>query len=303
VIGATVTYGGCGYTNTPLVLIEGGGGSNAAAVATVSNDVVVGIKITDAGINYTIAPTVWIGDVPTFFEQPQSVTVNAFDPASFAFFASVSGPTTYQWLLDGTNIPGATNIWLTISNVVQANLGTYAVLISNPFGTATSSNAILSMYPYLATPFAGLDTDWGYTNTLSVEAWGSGPLSYQWFYGGTAITGATNRTLEFAGIQFTNAGLYTVVVSNALGSVTNTPEQVVVNPAGVSLRLSPTLVISGVVGYNYVIERTADLSNTNSWVTVADVTLTQPVQLWVDTNVDASLPANPQQFYQVLPGQ
>jgi len=34
--------------------------------------------------------------------------------------------------------------------------------------------------------------------------------------------------LDLASIQFTNAGLYSVVVGNSLGSVTNTPEQVVV---------------------------------------------------------------------------
>lgn len=159
------------------------------------------------------------------------------------------------------------------------------------------------MYPFLALPFGGLDTYWGYTNTLSIVAWGTGPLDYQWFDDGNAINDATNETLTLTSIQATNAGLYSVVVSSALGSVTNTPEQVVVNPAGVSLGLSPTLTISGVVGYNYIIESTTNLSNTNSWVTMTNLTLTQPIQLWVDTNTDASLPGNPQRFYQVLPGQ
>jgi hypothetical protein len=175
--------------------------------------------------------------------------------------------------------------------------------VSNAFGATNSSNAVLSMHPYLEQGFAGLDTFWGYTNTLSVLAWGSGPLSYQWFDNGVAIGHATNQSLTFAGIQFTNGGLYTVVVSNLLGSVTNTPEEVVVNPAGVSLGLYPGVTISGVVGYKYIIQRTADLSNTNGWVTVTNLTLTEPVQLWVDTNINTALSGNPQQFYQVLPGQ
>jgi hypothetical protein len=169
--------------------------------------------------------------------------------------------------------------------------------------TATSSNAVLSMYPFLVNPFGGLDTYWGYTNTLSVGAWGTGPLSYQWFDNGMAINNATNQTLTLAGIQFTNAGLYTVVVTSPLGSVTNTPEQVVISSAGTSVGLYPGVTISGVVGYNYIIQRTADLSQTNSWVTVANLTLTEPVQIWVDTNINASLPGNPQQFYLVLPSQ
>jgi hypothetical protein len=63
------------------------------------------------------------------------------------------------------------------------------------------------------------------------------------------------------------------------------------------------VTLSGVIGYNYIIQRTADLSNTNAWVTVDSLTLTQPIQLWVDTNVNTALPENPHQFYQVLPGQ
>jgi hypothetical protein len=30
--------------------------------------------------------------------------------------------------------------------------------------------------------------------------------------------------------------------------------------------------------------------------------LEEPVQLWVDVNVNASLPGNPQRFYRVSPG-
>ena len=109
--------------------------------------------------------------------------------------------------------------------------------------------------------------------------------------------------LTFDGIQFTNAGLYTVVVSSALGSVTNTPEQVVVNPAGVSLGLYPGVTISGTVGYTYIIQRNANLANPNGWVTVTNLTLTQPVQIWADTSINTTLPTNQYQFYQVLPGQ
>jgi BspA type Leucine rich repeat region (6 copies) len=60
VVGATVADGGYGYTNTPLVLIQGGGGTGATATAVVSNGVVVGITITDAGFGYTSTPTIYI---------------------------------------------------------------------------------------------------------------------------------------------------------------------------------------------------------------------------------------------------
>ena len=60
VVGATITDAGCGYTNTPLVLIQGGGGTGATATAVVSNGVVIGITITDAGIGYSNTPTIYI---------------------------------------------------------------------------------------------------------------------------------------------------------------------------------------------------------------------------------------------------
>ena len=94
-----------------------------------------------------------------------------------------------------------------------------------------------------------------------------------------------------------------MVVSSAFGSVTNVAAQVVVNPAGVSLGFSPTVRISGVVGYSYIIQRSVNLTDTNAWVTMADLTLTQPVQLWVDTNVDVFTALSTKHFYRVLPGQ
>jgi hypothetical protein len=77
---------------------------------------------------------------------------------------------------------------------------------------------------------ASLMVVWGKDATLSVQAWGTGPLSYQWFDNGIAIPNATNAVLDFPSIHFTNAGVYSVVVSSPLGSVTNTPAQVVVIP-------------------------------------------------------------------------
>ena len=50
---------------------------------------------------------------------------------------------------------------LTISNVTPQALGAYAVVVTNASGTITSSNAMLSMYPFLASPFGGVVTDWG----------------------------------------------------------------------------------------------------------------------------------------------
>jgi hypothetical protein len=55
---------GCGYTNTPEVLIAGGGGSGATATAVVQDGVVVGINIINTGSGYTNPPDIDIASPP-----------------------------------------------------------------------------------------------------------------------------------------------------------------------------------------------------------------------------------------------
>lgn len=66
VIGAKITDVGCGYTNAPLVLIQGGAGSGATATAVLSNGVVSTIVITSAGCCYSTnpPPTIAIASPP-----------------------------------------------------------------------------------------------------------------------------------------------------------------------------------------------------------------------------------------------
>jgi hypothetical protein len=209
----------------------------------------------------------------------------------------------YQWAFNGTNLLGATSNSLTITNTLLPNMGDYAVLVGNGYSSQLSATAMLSMSPSITSPFVGATTIWGRSAVFSVGAIGSGELSYQWYQNGVAINGATNGILDFASIQFTNGGLYSVVVSSPFGVLTNMAAQVVVNPAGLSLGFSPTLTISGETGYSYIIQSSTNLTDTNAWITLTNLMLTRPVQLWVDTNVDATLPSNPTLLYRVLPGQ
>jgi hypothetical protein len=45
--------------------------------------------------------------------------------------------------------------------------------------------------------------------------------TYQWYFNGTALAGATGAGLNLSGVQSSNAGNYTVVATNELGSVTS----------------------------------------------------------------------------------
>ncbi len=73
------------------------------------------------------------------------------------------------------------------------------------------------------------------------------------------------------------------------------------NPAPtIAIGLSPTVTITGVAGYTYAIQRNNNLSNTNTWTTITNITLNQPVEIWADTSVNTSIPGSAQQYYRVL---
>jgi hypothetical protein len=59
----------------------------------------------------------------------------------------------------------------------------------------------------------------GSSATFTVGASGPTPLSYQWNYGGTVITGATSSVLTLSGVTTNQAGIYTVLVSSTNDSV------------------------------------------------------------------------------------
>jgi hypothetical protein len=84
----------------------------------------------------------------------------------------------------------------------------------------------------------------GDNGALSVAATCATPLSYQWRIGGVNIAGATNSILQFTGIQFGNAGPYTVVVTSPGGSVTSSVAIVSVLPRLTAVRNGRTLILT-----------------------------------------------------------
>ncbi len=60
-----------------------------------------------------------------------------------------------------------------------------------------------------------------FATQFSVGAGGTPPIAYQWLFDGTAIAGATTHFLQLAALDPTQSGDYSVIVSNASGSVTS----------------------------------------------------------------------------------
>ncbi len=167
---------------------------------------------------------------------PQSPTILSVTPSNSIVGASNSASFTvsavhganYFWfhgttpLSDGGEFTNTATATLTINPAFALDDGDYSVIVSNQFGTATSSVVTLTVIdPDITLQPMGTTNLPGSTNTLSVTAVGSGTLTYQWLLDGTAISGAqsSSYTVPPGG---PGSGAYSVIVSNALGqSVTS----------------------------------------------------------------------------------
>jgi hypothetical protein len=65
---------------------------------------------------------------------------------------------------------------------------------------------------------------------FSAVVTGFKPLFYQWYFNGTNINHATNSTLTLTNLQFSQAGSYSVLVSNSAGITLSSNAMLVVNP-------------------------------------------------------------------------
>jgi len=252
------------------------------------------------GVDVSATATVFIYVPAGILVPPRSQAVPVEGTVQFDVVAEGHPTPSFEWHLDGEVLPGANLPSLTITNIGLPDLGDYTVSVSNAFGYEMSPPAVLSMSPSILSPFVGTTVIWGFDTLLSVEAIGSDTLTYQWYKDGVAIDGANDDALLVPSVQFANAGLYSVVVSSIYGQVTNTPAMLVVNPAGVSLGLYAGITIHGAIGNTLAIEYSTDLTDTNSWMVITNLTLQQELQLWVDESVEAR--AQPKRFYRVVPG-
>ncbi len=170
----------------------------------------------------------------TFVTEPAGAT--NFDGSTVTLSALVVGtpPFTYQWLENGTPVSGQTNATLNLSPARISDSGDYVLQVKNSGGTSTSSDAYVEIVTAPASivqgPVSGTRLQ-GASATLTVDAGGSLPLSYQWQFNSTPIVGATNASLTLNDLQPSAAGNYSVTVTNAAGKATSPAASLTVVPA------------------------------------------------------------------------
>ncbi|MCF7764991.1 MAG: immunoglobulin domain-containing protein [Verrucomicrobia bacterium] len=170
---------------------------------------------------------------PTISAHPQSQSVISGNVVTFSVTAAGSSSLSYQWMKNGVNIIGANSNTLTINSVRSSDGGLYAVAVGNASGVTISATATLTVIspPVITVSPRSESVLEGTRVAISVVATGSPPLSYQWRKNGSNIPGATAPNYTLTSPKTTDTGSYSVVVSNAAGTVTsNTAILTVISP-------------------------------------------------------------------------
>lgn len=222
--------------------------ANAGRVSGATNHtlVITNAQLADAG-NYfavvsgssgaitTQVAVVQVGLPPIFTQSPAPQTNLIGSTVQFSGLAPEAAPLSFQWYFNGNPVAnggrysGATTTNLTIVSLLLGDAGAYSLVATNPFGSATSSIANLTVLlpPAITTPPQSQSTAFGSNISFQVVATGSAPLSYQWFFNSTPLAddarhnGATTTQLSISNLQISDAGDYTVVVGNLAGSITS----------------------------------------------------------------------------------
>lgn len=67
--------------------------------------------------------------------------------------------------------------------------------------------------------------------TLTVAATGTGPVAYRWYHDNRLMAGKTGATLNLASVMMADAGAYTAMATDSVGSPLSEPAFVLVAPA------------------------------------------------------------------------
>jgi hypothetical protein len=172
---------------------------------------------------------------PTILGQPANVIAGVGGSATFTINVGGTPPFDYQWSFNGAALAGGTNATLTLTAVQTNNAGNYVVAVTNSYGAAISSIAVLTIETTPPTVLAqpvSLAVQAGDDANFLVIAAGSTPLNYQWSFNGTNIPGAMYSGLTLYNVQGANAGNYVVSISNLCGTTNSVAATLTVNPGG-----------------------------------------------------------------------
>jgi len=194
----------------------------------------------------------------------------------------------FLWYQNNTNLlavqtsPGTNQTAnLSLTNVNATNAGTYTVVVTNFWGSITSSPAALTITtpPIISAQPSAKSVLVGQNASFNVTATGTAPLTYQWQRNGASLSnggvfsGVNTNILTLSGVTANNAGSYSVIITNIAG-ITNSTSAVLTVALPPSLGLgsigpnSVQLSANTAAGLNYVVERATNLAPPILWTPV-----------------------------------
>ena len=145
------------------------------------------------------------GSPPSLIVEPSNQLALASTTVTFTANAVCSLPLTYQWRFNGTNIPGATDNSLTLTDLQFEQAGQYSVEVDSAYGSSLSSNALLTV------SYAAILADFSLSN-------GGFPQFSVAGVPGLSYTIQTSTNLSDWELLFTNASPFVFADTNAVAS-------------------------------------------------------------------------------------
>ncbi len=168
--------------------------------------------------------------LPSITTQPINRVVCRGGVTTFSLVAAGPGPLTYRWQRNGVNLAGATAATLVIANASDADVASYACVVTGECGSTTSAAVTLQVVdsPTITQHPQPRVACLGSPASFTVAATGAAPFSFQWRRDGTPVPGATQQTLAIPAVGSADAGTYDCIVTNACGNATSTSATLVV---------------------------------------------------------------------------
>ena len=139
------------------------------------------------------------------------------DTVVFSAPTNGSGPFTFQWRRGTTNITGATNQFLVLTNVALSSTGTYRVVVGNFCNSVTNSGNLFLRPGVSLSPLTNSVRYVAGAASFSTVATGTGPISYQWWKEGEPLPGQTNASLMLSNLLTSDTGTYSVTATTTNG--------------------------------------------------------------------------------------